>query len=69
MPLGLEYLWQLFLELSGTREIGMGVGAIRPTEIEAHCRLMWIDLIPIEVSIIRRFDGEYLSEARKPSKP
>ncbi|WP_297803399.1 hypothetical protein [uncultured Brevundimonas sp.] len=61
-------VWQAFLDLMGTRQVGMGVvGPITFTEIAAYNDLTLAGLGPWEVATIRKMDLAVMRKAT-PSK-
>jgi len=61
IPHSVIYLWQCFLYLSGSRQAGFsGPNKIPYTEIEAWSRLNGIQLLPIEVEVIKKLDDLYV---------
>ena len=56
-PFELEHVWEAFVELSSTRQSGMGVGPITYLEIEAYRRQTLADLTAWEVKLLRRLDN------------
>lgn len=59
-PMEVKHIWEWFIDLDETRQVGMGVNPICFTEIQAWSQLNRIDLKPFEVEAIRAIDREYL---------
>ncbi len=60
-----EALWGAFLQLSATRQAGMGTNPISMTEVESWCRLQGVTLTPWEVDTLLAMDGAALNEVHK----
>lgn len=61
VPLGLMYLFEIFVELSGTRtSTGFGVNPISYAEMVSWCMLTNVVLEHWEVALIRQVDAAYL---------
>lgn len=56
MPYVLRHVWEWFLELSATRQTGMGFSPISYTEIRNWADLTGRAPLPYEVRLIRRID-------------
>lgn len=55
-PLGFEYLYEDYANLSGTRDVGMASGPINYREIVAYQQATHAFLTAWDVSVIRRID-------------
>ena len=62
------YLWELFLELGSSREVGMGQNPIYYREIYAWSRLTGIKLSNWEIQLLRKMDAKYLHTISKLEK-
>lgn len=56
MPEALNFVWLAFVDLAGTREVGMAMGPISFREIEAYQGQTHSCLTAWEVKLIRRLD-------------
>jgi len=69
VPLGFEYLWEGFKELTSTRQSGMaGMEALQYLEIDAFLRLTDRIWSPNDVRAIIRMDLEVRIAVREQSK-
>lgn len=59
-----EYI-QAFYLLSNSRQIGMAVGAIPLTEIEAYCRMFDVFDIELFVALITSMDMAFMTHMNK----
>ena len=57
MPAALSFVWLAFVDLAGTREVGMAMGPISFREIEAYQSQTHAHLTAWEVKLIRRLDA------------
>lgn len=64
----MEPVWQAFLDLMGTRQIGMAVGPITYAEIAAYDALTLAGLGPWEVKLIRRLDQTLTAKKAPPKR-
>lgn len=55
-PQALEHVWLSFMDLAGTRDVGLSLGPITFAEIDAFRRLTQADLSAWDVKLIRRLD-------------
>lgn len=55
-PQALEHVWLSFMDLAGTRDVGLSLGPITFAEIDAFRRLTQADLSAWDVRLIRRLD-------------
>lgn len=60
LPFDSIFLWELFLELGSSREVGMGQNPIYYREIDAWSRLTGIKLSNWEIQLLRKMDAKYL---------
>lgn len=56
LPVSLRYLWSAFIRLSDRRPVGMNVGLIPWSEIDAFQRVSGFRLTPWEVELIEMLD-------------
>lgn len=61
----LNYIWEGFWVLSGSRQMGWGVGPIPLTEIQAYIELFAIEDRYLFVSCIREMDRVYLEKVQE----
>jgi hypothetical protein len=50
------HVWDWFLDLAHARSVGYTANPISYVEIEAYARLYGLDILPIEVALLRRLD-------------
>jgi hypothetical protein len=63
-------VWDWFLDLAHARSVGYSANPIPYAEIEAYARLYGLDILPIEVALLRRLDMAALAHvASKRPKP
>lgn len=60
-----ESLWGAFVQLSSTRQSGMGANPIAITEVEAWCRLQGVTLSPWELDTLLAMDSAALNEVNR----
>lgn len=66
----IDYLWEWFQDLHGTREGGFGPGPLTHTEIYCWASLNHIELSPWELKMIKVIDRAYFRyQAEKEKKP
>lgn len=65
MPESCQVPWELFKELSATRQSGYAVNPISYSEIYFLCKLRGIELLTWELDLIRRFDNIVLENSTK----
>ena len=58
-PVTIKYIWDWYLDLSGTRNTVMGLSAITYVEITAWAGLKLTEPSPWEVELIMRLDKEF----------
>lgn len=79
VPYGTRYLWDIFIELTHTRDSGMGVSGIKYSEVVAYCSIINCKLTEWEVSLVMDLDRIYIrtynsireqeTKKPKPAKP
>lgn len=65
------HIWEWFERMIGFRDSSFGASLIRPSDMEAYFRLMWIEPNPMEVDVLMRIDQvfvEFMSEEEKSAK-
>ena len=66
-----SYYWNIFTYLSNSRDIGMQMGYIHLSEMQAYCVLFNVDdpeEILALVEIISQVDGHYVEQQREKQK-
>lgn len=63
LPVEVEHLWEIFLDLNGTRSRGFSANPISFAEIEAYCRLVYGPLSPWEIGTLLAVDQAVLGSA------
>jgi len=61
----LRYLWAIYCELDATRAVGMSLGPLTYTEIDAFSRLTATRLTPFEIGVLRAVDRAYFEHRAK----
>lgn len=64
-PVGAEILWQVFIDLHGSRPSGFGAAAIAPSEVVAWCALHGVRLTPWEVDTLAAVDRAVVAVMNK----
>jgi hypothetical protein len=60
-PAGCDGIWRAFCDLNAARPVGMGAGAVPPSEIDAWQRLHGVRLSPWEVETLMLMDRAALA--------
>ncbi|UXN64407.1 hypothetical protein N8E89_00510 [Phyllobacterium sp. A18/5-2] len=60
-----DYIWDWFVKLHNTRQMGFSANPISFLEIEAFCRMTGAIIDPWELSVIRRIDQAVLAVINK----
>lgn len=65
LPFELEYIWDWWLALNESRNVGMDINHISYTEIMTWSTLLKITLTPFEVRCIMALDSVYINVRRE----